>query len=104
MMNDAPQWLEECDSEDDQADNGMRVRVEVEMIGSLSHDPYAHPGCDEVDDVSNDLTCGVKLENDGRLDIETEEDCANGHHDNPGEGGKDCVNDDDMVDVFLSEA
>jgi hypothetical protein len=46
------------------------------------------------------LTCGMKLEDDWRLDIQTEEDCANGHQDNPSESCKNRVNDDVLFDIL----
>jgi hypothetical protein len=100
VMNDTPQWLEECNGQDSQANDWMWIGEEVEPARSLSYDPYAHPGGDEIYEICNDLASRVKLEDDGRLNIETEKDCANGHQQNPSESRKNCVNDDDMIDVL----
>jgi hypothetical protein len=101
VMNDAPQRLEEGNGEDNQANNWMRIGKKVDPVGRhLANDPYAQPSRNEVDKICGDLACGVKLEDDWRLDVETEEDGTNGHQDNPSESCKNRVNDDVMFDIL----
>lgn len=79
----------------------MRIGEEVQPPRSLSDNPQSHASCDEVDEIGNDLARGMQLEDYGRLDVEAEEDCATRHQDNPREGCKNCVYDNDMLDALL---
>lgn len=78
----------------------MWIREEIQPARSLSDDPYSHSGCDEIHKVSDDLASGVEFQDNGRLDVEAEEDCANGHQKNPSESRKDGMNDNNMVDIL----
>jgi len=101
VMNHSPQWLEESNGEDNQADNWMWIGEKVDPVRRhLPNDPYTQPSRDEVDKICDDLACGVKLEDDWRLDIQTEEDCANGYQDDPSESCKNRVNDDVVFDIL----
>lgn len=100
-MNQSPQRLEESNSEDSQTDNWMWIGEKIDPVRRhLPNDPYTQPGCDEVDKICDDLTCGVKLEDDWRLDVQTEEDCASRHQENPSESCKNRVNNDVMFDIL----
>ena len=100
-MNHSPQWLEESDGEDNQADNWMWIGEKVDPVRRhLPNDPYTQPSRDEVDKICDDLACGVKLEDDWRLDVQTEEDCANRQQENPSESCKNRVNNDVMFDIL----
>jgi len=79
----------------------MWIGEQVHIVGNLSNDPYTHTGCNDEDEVRNNLACGMKLEDDGRLNVETEEDSANGYEDDPSESCKDSVNNNDTFDVCL---
>jgi hypothetical protein len=72
VVNDTPQWLEECNGQDGKAENWMWIGEEVQPARSLSDDPYSHSGCDEIHKVSDDLASGVEFQDNGRLDVEAE--------------------------------
>jgi hypothetical protein len=82
----------------------MRIGEEVHMASCLSDEPYSHSSGDDVHEVRNDLASGVEFQDNGRLDVETEENGANGHQQNPSESGEDAMNDNNTVDALQSEA
>ncbi len=83
MVNPACDGLKGCEAENHKADDGVWVGPDVEVLLDFKGMPDSHASGGDVDGIGEDLDDDVEFEHDGMIDVEAQEDAANGEEEGP---------------------
>lgn len=83
VVDPPAEGLEGGEDEEEQADQGVWVRPDGVVVLGAEGEPDAEAGSGDVDEVCGDLGEDVEFEHDGVVDVEAEEDGADGEEEGP---------------------
>lgn len=97
MVNPASDGLEGCEAKNHQADDGVGIGPDIEILLGFEGEPNAHASGGDIDAICEDLAEDVQFEHDGMVDIEAQKDAAEGKEKGPGCCCHDSMSDQDAM-------